>query len=655
MNGMAPASGPPQARLRLRVVLAVAFTVIGLTPAVLLSVWLHAQALDAQVADAKGRSMLMANTLSRFLDLYLTDVRDAVHRITGTDPAVPRKSADAARLKGLGLTEVCRLSDLRRAQDRQRLGDGASCLPTATEELWADLDARRPATGTAILFSRVLKGENDQPTVFVARYEEGVPRAIAAVSLRQIKALRESIVFGEQGHVAVVDHLGNVVAHPRPDWEAATKNISDLEPVKRMIAGERGTSRFFSSAADVYMLAGYAAIPAAGWGIMVPQPERELYFHAERVRTGALFMLSIGVFFGALLAWWYAGRLTLPIAQVERASARLAAGETGARVDEAAISGPAEVQSLTRNFNSMAAQLEERAAENARMLNDLRSAHGVVEQRIAERTLELTMEINERDRAEKELLRSKAEVEYANRAKTEFLAHMSHELRTPLNAIIGFAEVLRDTDEDKLIDGQMHKYATYIHESGEHLLKLINDLLDVSRIEAGAITLEIKDVDVNEVIDACMPIVTDRAARAGVELSVDVAQGIGRLWADQTRLRQILLNLVVNAVKFTPEGGKVSVRARPAPDGGVELVVADTGIGIPVEEIDRVMKPFSQARQSSVSNNEGTGLGLPLAHSFTVLHGGSLKLESAPGQGTTATVLIPFRPPGRGEADSILI
>jgi signal transduction histidine kinase len=313
---------------------------------------------------------------------------------------------------------------------------------------------------------------------------------------------------------------------------------------------------------------------------------------------------------------------------------------------------PAEMASLADNFNRMAERMRERGEERDRVVADMQLLKSELEQRVAERTLELTMEIGERDRAEKELLRSKAEVEYANRAKTEFLAHMSHELRTPLNAILGFAEVVRDVDPERARPEQIKQYVQYIHDSGSHLLTLINDLLDISRIEVGAMVLEPQVIDLRETAESCVTIVTERATKAGLKMAVDLATDLGEIEADPTRLRQILLNLLINAVKFTPKGGTIGLKCRRLADGEAEFIITDTGIGIAPEDMSRIMEPFSQARHSHVSKNEGTGLGLPLAKAFAELHGGSLRVESEMGKGTTVRVIVPATPPPEKDGDN---
>ncbi|MAY67340.1 MAG: hypothetical protein CMM77_09455 [Rhodospirillaceae bacterium] len=444
------------------------------------------------------------------------------------------------------------------------------------------------------------------------------------------------------------------MSHPRPDWEAAIKNIADIDPVARMMKGESGIARFHSPAANLQMIAGFASVPMTGWGVMVPQPESELAFQAEDIQKSTQIALIVGILVAGGLAWWLAGWLTAPIARIEAASRRLAADEPPGSVDAQGILVPAEVVSLAANFKVMAERMQNRTQERERIVDDVRRLKDELEQRVADRTLELTMEINERDRAEKELLRSKAEVEYANRAKTEFLAHMSHELRTPLNAILGFAEVVRDMEPAEGKSDQIRQYVQYIYDSGSHLLTLINDLLDISRIEVGAMALEVQPIDLREAVESCATIVSERASKAGLKMASDLPDELGEIEADPTRLRQILLNLLINAVKFTPKGGTIRLQARRLQDGAAEFIVSDTGIGIAPEDMSRIMEPFSQARHSQVSNNEGTGLGLPLAKAFAELHGGTLRVESSLGKGTSVRVNLPATPPPQEEAANVL-
>jgi signal transduction histidine kinase len=238
-----------------------------------------------------------------------------------------------------------------------------------------------------------------------------------------------------------------------------------------------------------------------------------------------------------------------------------------------------------------------------------------------------------------EIREKSRQLEIANKHKSEFLANMSHELRTPLNAIIGFSEVLQDKMFGELTEEQA-EFMGDIHESGKHLLSLINDILDLAKVEAGRMELSLGTFDVACAIDNAMTLIKERATRHGIKLSKDLAPDLGELTADERKVKQILLNLLSNAVKFTPEGGSVKVIAGKAA-GGVEIAVSDTGVGIAPEDCEAVFEEFRQVGKDYTRKAEGTGLGLALTRRFVELHGGHITLESEPGKGSTFTVFLP--------------
>jgi PAS domain S-box-containing protein len=251
-------------------------------------------------------------------------------------------------------------------------------------------------------------------------------------------------------------------------------------------------------------------------------------------------------------------------------------------------------------------------------------------------------DITERKQVEETLLFAKEEAELHNRAKSEFLAGMSHELRTPLNAIIGFSEILNKEALGPIGSTQYREYAGDIHASGQHLLALINDVLDISKIEAGGIDLEEQAVDLAGAIESCVTMVKERATAREVSLITEFAAGaIPSLYADPRRLKQILINLMSNAVKFTEPGGAVTIKAWYKSDSGYVLQVMDTGIGIAVDDIPKAMARFQQVDGRLSREHEGTGLGLPLTKSLVELHGGSLDLQSQIGKGTVVTIRLP--------------
>jgi signal transduction histidine kinase len=243
------------------------------------------------------------------------------------------------------------------------------------------------------------------------------------------------------------------------------------------------------------------------------------------------------------------------------------------------------------------------------------------------------------NRMNDEVGRLTAQLAAANRHKSEFLTNMSHELRTPLNAVIGFSDVLEQGMVGKLNDKQ-GEFVRDIRESGRHLLALINDILDLAKVESGRMELERSEYYLPDSLRAAMALVRERAARHGIALSLEVADDIGAIMADERKVRQVVLNLLSNAVKFTPDGGSVTLSARQLQDE-VEIAVSDTGVGIAPEDQAAVFEEFRQVGTDTSRRQEGTGLGLALAKRFVELHGGRLRLVSAPGSGSTFSFTLP--------------
>ncbi len=253
----------------------------------------------------------------------------------------------------------------------------------------------------------------------------------------------------------------------------------------------------------------------------------------------------------------------------------------------------------------------------------------------------VTRDISDRKAQEAELLRARDEAESASRAKTQFLASMSHELRTPLNAVIGFSEILNRELFGALGEARYRDYARLIHESGEHLLNVVNDILDMSKIEAGKFKIVKEPFNVASLVTSCCDIMRHTAEQKSLTLKVDIAPGIPELPADKRACKQMLLNVIANAIKFTEPGGWVRVSAR-VEKGNVVLAVADNGIGIADADLAKLGNPFVQANSSYNRSHEGAGLGLSVVKGLARLHGGSLELKSRLGEGTTASIVLPL-------------
>ena len=248
-----------------------------------------------------------------------------------------------------------------------------------------------------------------------------------------------------------------------------------------------------------------------------------------------------------------------------------------------------------------------------------------------------------RQRAREAEHAARIETELASRVKSEFISNMSHELRTPLNTVIGFAKLISEYDQRRLSGDQIIEYADLIHDAATHLLAVINDILDISKIQSGKYTLDAREVQLGALIDAAVADFRSNATSLGLELDTIVAPDLPAVRGDPNKLRQVLNNLISNAVKFTPPGGSVRVTAKSSEDDGATISIRDTGVGMTEEEVKLSLTPFAQVDASHSRWREGAGLGLPIAKALVQLHGGKLKVNSSKSTGTEVIITLPCR------------
>ncbi|MBM3491099.1 MAG: HAMP domain-containing protein [Alphaproteobacteria bacterium] len=596
-------TGPARAP-SLRLLLFIAFTLIAIIPIAVLGLWVERSALQKEVAAVEEKHLLLANHLTGSLSRYASDVRSVFQYAVSTaeQGAI---GAELAQLLGeLDFRHVCIVAADRRMEWFAPIG-GTRPRPERIDAALLRHFNEVAAAESAVSFLPVSAGPEGEPQIVLLRRLSEERFAFAAIGTDYIRRVQGRIAFGERGHAAIFDATGNVLAHPIADWWRGRLNQSKLSVVQRMMARETGVAFFYSPAMRADMVAGYTTVPLTGWGVMVPQPMSELIARANDVRNKAFAMLGLGLLAVALASWGLAERLSRPLRAVAAAAGQIAAGRLSARAGALPALTPHELHGLARTFDAMADGVERHNAQLADAV---------------------------------------AQAEAANRAKSEFLANMSHELRTPLNAIIGFSELMRDAALGPL-PARYQTYVEDIHSSGAHLLDVITEVLDFSKAEAGALSVEATTFAVAEVLDSAVRMVRQRAEQKHLSLVVDRHPAVDLIHGDEGKLRRILLNLLSNAIKFTPHGGRIALTASLAPDGMLSLVVADSGIGIAPGDLERVMRPFVQIENVLTRSHQGTGLGLPLTRMLAELLGGQFSLSSRLGVGTVASVLLPTARP----------
>jgi two-component system, NtrC family, sensor kinase len=458
-------------------------------------------------------------------------------------------------------------------------------------------------------------------TVAVPEAAPGNGVIVADVDLRSVLDTIDRAQVGTQGYAYAVDSRGELIAHPDSNLVLRHTSFASLPQVQEALNGPpTATAEVVTSGRDSNgqeVLSAFQSVDPPGWWVFVEEPTSEAFAPIEAAiwRTVALLIvfLVIAIITSALLA----RNLVRPIESIQTAAARIGAGGLNQRIE---VKSSDELGALADEFNEMASRLQAFYAD--------------LEHQVQERTQELEGALAELDEKTREL-------EAASHHKSEFLANMSHELRTPLNAISGFSQVLR-----KQLFGEINeKQAEYLDDilsSARHLLSLIDDVLDLAKVEAGQIELQVAPFSLPEALQRGVVVVRERATKGGVRISVSSDPAVNTVVGDERRIRQVMFNLLSNAVKFTPAGGTIDVTAARL-DGEVRVSVRDTGPGIAPEDRERIFEEFQQAAAGK-AEREGTGLGLALSKRLVELHHGRIWVDSELGKGSTFTFTLPVRP-----------
>jgi signal transduction histidine kinase len=463
-------------------------------------------------------------------------------------------------------------------------------------------------------------GSRPHMTISVAEGAPGRGVVVAEIDLSSVSQVIDRARVGTTGYAYAVDSRGVLVTHPDTNLVLRHTSFASLPQVRTALrAGTKASADAATIGRNQHgtkVLSAFRTIEPLGWRVFVEEPLSEAFAPLKSAiwRTALLLVafLLLAVATSVLLA----RRLVRPIESIQAAAAKIGSGSLNQRIE---IPSNDELGALAEEFNRMAARLRE--------------SYSGLEQKVEERTRELASALSQLDEKSREL-------EAASRHKSEFLANMSHELRTPLNAIIGFSQVLAEKLFGEINEKQ-EEYLEDILTSANHLLALINDILDLSKVESGQVELEVAPFSLREALERGVVMVRERAQKDGVEIALAANSGVDVVTGDERRIRQVIFNLLSNAVKFTPAGGAVDVRATQV-DGEVRVSVTDTGPGIAADDHERIFEQFQQT-EAGVEQREGTGLGLALSKRLVELHGGRIWVDSEPGKGSTFVFTLPAK------------
>ena len=590
--------------MKLRTLIFVALVAVSILPVGILAFWQHKTANDNELSVVENQHKVIAKNLATALERYATDLRSAFRLTTENLPHAHKVEGLQNFLKELYFEHICSI-DLDGNIQRYQCGMGCpqdlQFSKTVLVSITDTLRAARSNPGE-IYFSPITFNPGGQPAIYLVSRMADDYIAIGEVKPAYIIDLQRGIAFGEKGHAAIVDQVGRVIAHPRQSWIDSIKDLSGVSVVQKMMNGENGVIQFYSPAVKADMVAGFNVVAGPGWGVMVPQPQAEIYLNAQRISKAALTIALLGLCVAAFLGWWISGIISRPMQLLADAAQSVARGDLSVKVDLTDKLRPLEMEKLERSFNQM---IDDVGRKNTVLVN---LAHEAV---------------------------------ISSNHKSAFISSLNHELRTPMNAVLGFAQMLEISEREPLSENQKSA-VEHILRNGNHLLELIDQMLELNKIEAGTLPLHMENIPARDVLNESLYLIQARANPGNIEIIDDTGgDTLPLLWTDSTRLIQVLLNLLSNAVKYNRKDGSVSLACREVYGEMLRISVIDNGLGIAAELQDKLFQPFERLGHE-LGQIDGTGIGLSITQQIVEKLGGHIGFESEQGRGSHFWVDIPL-------------
>ena len=590
--------------MKLRTLIFVALVLVAVLPVGLLAWWQHKTVVESEFSVVENQHQVIAGNLVVALERYAADLESSFRL---AEENLAHSHPIAGLEQHLGEVHFQRIVAI---EPNGRILARQCALICPQDEYFSNtvLATLQPTIGRAasqpgrVLFSPVTFDPRGNPAIYLAMQVPDGHLALGEVRTDYLVELQRGISFGVKGHAAIVDHAGHVIAHPRDEWTREIRDLSAISIVQQMMNGESGVTRFYSPAAEADMVAGFNVVSGPGWGVMVPQPQQEIFQQTQDVSRAALTIAVAGLFIAGFLGWWFAGILARPMGLMSEAAMNVARGDLASKVELPERLRPIEIRRLQASFNQM---LDDVGRKNTVLVN---LAHEAV---------------------------------MSNNHKSAFISSMNHELRTPMNAVLGFAQMLEINQQEPLSESQQTA-VEHILRNGNHLLELIDQMMDLNKIEAGTLPLNMEQIPARDVFDETLYLIRARANHDEIDIIDDtLGKKLPLLWTDSTRLIQVLLNLMSNAVKYNRKGGYVKLSCEKQANDMLRIKVTDNGLGIRSELQDRLFTPFERLGHE-LGQIDGTGIGLSISRQIVEMLEGEIGFESEYDVGSCFWVDIPL-------------